>query len=951
MESFLLERIKINLEDPSNTQRRFRALASAGALIAHPNSSNSAVSEIVDALFCFISRRDGDSTFLRSVVKLLGDAAAFKKTLAPSIVDLLRPILHGGDHLQADAFAALTSVEGFALDEELALSLASSPVVAVRLMLVKSLVSFLDGDKMRAVVLEPHVMIRVLLGLADDLYPFIRLTAVDGLASWCRNKDSYVSFPMVECFYDCATSLLHDADELTRLSAIRLVSACGQFFERSKEETCYSELMDAIFVQLCLMARDMDKKVRIEAFSALGKMGVASENALQQSLSRKILGTRCAFVHGLEDEFYEARLAILYYSIPSDYFILSNSEVRMAACKSMGMLSSLSVQFAAAALDLLTDMLNDYSTAVRLQTLEALYQMASNDHLIFPERHVQLFLDLLSDVSASIRYATRKLLLKMKLSKLEMFKSTLSSLLSNLEKKPEEEEDIFFVLFYIGLKHAKFATKLANQFTSEILLTGEGELSLDTPLVAGQLVLAVSSTFSNEQIIAESPTVLFSYAIPLCGRISRSLGGLISQDVLLKHLLHLNAVQSKSEERQSTSTKLQEALVNIINCNGQCSSMLPLELENSMTEFSANMLHACMVSTPLVLYHHEVRHIDDVLEQRIKLILAKVQEIWPLIQVQPQNVFNAKRMLRACMEELYVIGLDNNGCGADLVAFASEYVHVIILIAKIWEQLHSKASQVVGMNSLDILIEKLEASLRRIIFCFPGLSMEEECHVLELILLCHVFRLHKIGICSEEDKQKKKMSLVISRLELLGEGRFNLSDFIEEVKRFCTEEGEREFFRSHTIAKFLQHFDLKMVPLCAKFKHIKANLQALGNDSENPFNFISGLPVGIKFQVILHNISQTHRIWLRMVVGDSIQYVFLNVCQFGGSEDARERAATLPFYATPRAESFLLMACICMECLPDEYFFHLKKETGKPKQECTQISDEIIVYFFQSKKN
>lgn len=78
------------------------------------------------------------------------------------------------------------------------------------------------------------------------------------------------------------------------------------------------------------MARDMSKEVRIEAFDALGKVAVVSEDILLQTLSKKVIGifkgkkphgqfpADCfeisasgaagAFVHGLEDEFYEVFL-------------------------------------------------------------------------------------------------------------------------------------------------------------------------------------------------------------------------------------------------------------------------------------------------------------------------------------------------------------------------------------------------------------------------------------------------------------------------------------------------------------------------------------------------------------------------------------------------------------------------------------------------------------------
>lgn len=73
------------------------------------------------------------------------------------------------------------------------------------------------------------------------------------------------------------------------------------------------------------MVRDMDMKIRVVAFDALGKIRMVSEDILLQTLSKrtlpkikedryygqftaklpKISGAAFAFVHGLEDEFHE----------------------------------------------------------------------------------------------------------------------------------------------------------------------------------------------------------------------------------------------------------------------------------------------------------------------------------------------------------------------------------------------------------------------------------------------------------------------------------------------------------------------------------------------------------------------------------------------------------------------------------------------------------------------
>lgn len=96
-------------------------------------------------------------------------------------------------------------------------------------------------------------------------------------------------------------------------------------------------LTSHLFVQLCSMARDMSKKVRIEAFDALGNVKEVSESALLQSLSKKVLGNRSGskivskceketklsfsraagtFIHGIEDEHHEVNILFSCYPIP-----------------------------------------------------------------------------------------------------------------------------------------------------------------------------------------------------------------------------------------------------------------------------------------------------------------------------------------------------------------------------------------------------------------------------------------------------------------------------------------------------------------------------------------------------------------------------------------------------------------------------------------------------------
>ncbi|VAH89565.1 unnamed protein product [Triticum turgidum subsp. durum] len=236
---------------------------------------------------------------------------------------------------------------------------------------------------------DPEMEIRALVSMASGLYPLARAEALSGLAAVLEKVNA--GGGVVECCYACAEKLLRDEDEGIRLAAVRLVGLCAEKFAMRKELGGDGDQMDRVFLQLSSMARDMCTEVRIEAFNALAKMQRVSEGVLLQSLSKKIIKTDtgsassikgkklppklsspCAagiFAHGVEDEFYQ---------------------VRTVACKTLGALAKLSNQYAQKALDLLMDMMNDDTEAVRLQTLQTLFDIATYGCLSMQEKHMHM---------------------------------------------------------------------------------------------------------------------------------------------------------------------------------------------------------------------------------------------------------------------------------------------------------------------------------------------------------------------------------------------------------------------------------------------------------------------------------------------------------------------------------------------------------------------------------
>jgi len=68
------------------------------------------------------------------------------------------------------------------------------------------------------------------------------------------------------------------------------------------------------------------------------------------------------------------------------------------------------------------DMLNDDSTEVRMHTLHGLLHMAHVNSSTVQEKHMHMFLGMFDDINSDIRSAARKLLGRIKLPSISMFK-------------------------------------------------------------------------------------------------------------------------------------------------------------------------------------------------------------------------------------------------------------------------------------------------------------------------------------------------------------------------------------------------------------------------------------------------------------------------------------------------------------------------------------------------
>ncbi|XAR68759.1 hypothetical protein NMG60_11000117 [Bertholletia excelsa] len=745
-------------------------LSLARSLIVNPSTSEVTISSLFETLSRSL-RPDGDPVSIVHTLSLLSDLAAQRPHLSRSVFHAIRSFSLLSNHIStrvlAAALSALASIadsdqslisELDEFSESLFLTLCFRPNVPVRRWLL------LNAEKLRV---RPHLLLTIFLGFTKDPYPYVRKVALNGLVSLC--KSIVVEDPsLMESCYCRAVELLSDMEDCVRSAAVRVVSRWGQLIVALNDGNDKKESSDVLFIQLCSMVRDMSMTVRVEAFDALGKIGMVSEDVLMQTLSKKVLPvnkekTYCGmgfakpfeipvsnaagtFVHGLEDEF---------------------CEVRRSASHSLHTLSVLSTSFAGEALTLLMDVLNDDSMAVRLQALDTIHCMALFGHLKVEEAHMHMFLSTLVDTSAVVRSAARKVLRATKLNDMPMFRISVDGLLENLEMYPQDEADILSVLFSIGRTHGNFAAEVIKEVFGEIEPSSDGKLSFDSGKVAALLVLAISVPLAHEQCAGSIPSITFSYAVTLLGRISHALSDIMDQNTLLAYLSHCS---------RSTVISASEFLLE----KGESVLAADMHLEQSRGETCGIHVQKTQVQEKVAAAVIDDKVWDyDEATKLVQLVIQKLNDIWQLIQFGWTS--EMLKTLRNWKEELTTF---TNGSSASIVAFMLQYLKILKLLAKIWLHFFSlRKFCSFGLGELGLLMAKLDKTLREVRYRFIGLSKHEELHVLELSLLNYTLSLSSVEAC-HDCATIKKLSSMLSQVEFLyQEIALEPSEFVTELKK------------------------------------------------------------------------------------------------------------------------------------------------------------------------
>ncbi|TYI33393.1 hypothetical protein ES332_A04G129900v1 [Gossypium tomentosum] len=943
MELHVINSIQQSLDN--NQPLSFQALASLRSLIINPATPDSTLSSVLDALTRSL-QLNRDPVFLHHAVKLLSDLASHRPHLSPFALDLLRSdslFSSASPRLVGESLSVLLSLASIGNDMDAArfVSLCLGPSVSVRQCLLR------NAEKL---VFRESVLLAVFLGFTRDPYPYVRKEALDGLVKLCKNGD-FDDRDVIEGCYCRAVELLRDAENYVRSAAVRAVCEWGRLLVICSEDMNKQDSSDAVFIQLGCMVRDMSLDVRLEAFEALGKIGLVSEDILLQTLSKKVLGINKdkaykpiegldisvsavagAYIHRLEDEF---------------------SEVRMSACYSLRTLTVFSLRFACEALNLMMDMLNDDSTVSRLQALDTIHHMATSDHLKVEKIHIHRFLSVLVDSSSVIRSMTRKILKLAKLPQFELFKLCIDGLLGNLEIYPQDEADVLSALFHFGRNHGKFTVHIIEEVAPEMEPASGGKLSFDSTRVAAFLVLAISAPLSHEKDVSAIPPRIFSYAVTWLGRISYGLSDIMNQEKLLAYLSEC----SRSSTISLADFKINEALLTV---EGDASIPLCSKVDSPVS------MPFWKDSGGISDYHHQeflslgksAAHAEyelgehSELRKYVNLIFKKVKDSWSLVELGCTT--EACKGIRACKEEVASFTTESPGSfGA--VAFTLQYLQVIEMLAKVWG--HLRATKMLnpnGVGKLELLFAKLDRRLREISNRFIGLSKGEELQILDLVLVACLLRLSKVEICCCNAAMKLLSSTVAHVEYLHKEGSIEPSNFVTEVKKSLHDADSSSSSSSCQpllFKKLLDSFSLQQFVLYGTPRSVHAELAVPGNDSENPLPFIPGIPASIPLAITLHNVLTESRLWVRISMGEeSTQFVFLDLNLIRNKKRSinvvREFTFVAPFYRTPKAVSFTVRASLGLECFRENV--DRVKVFGGPKCELTYLCPEKEIFLCKS---
>ncbi|KAJ8368039.1 hypothetical protein SKAU_G00080670 [Synaphobranchus kaupii] len=365
----------------------------------------------------------------------------------------------------------------------------------------------------------PKDVLSIISDYFEDQDPRVRTAAIKAMLQLHER-----GIKLQQTIYSQACKLLCDDYEQVRSVAVQMVWVLSQLYSESIVPIPSSSeeirLVDDSFGKISHMVSDGSWVVRVQAAKLLGSMHQVSPHFLEQTLDKKLMsdlrrkrtaherakelytsgefssgrkwaddapkervdtmavnlidsGACGAFVHGLEDEMYE---------------------VRIAAVEALCALAQSSPSFAEKCLDFLVDMFNDEIEEVRLQSIHVLRQIST--HITLREDQLDTVLAVLEDSSRDIREALHELLCYTNVSTKECIQLALLELLKNLTKYPTDRNSVWKCLKFLGSRHPTLVLPIVPELLSTHPYFDTPEPDMDDPAYIAVLVLVFNAAKS-----------------------------------------------------------------------------------------------------------------------------------------------------------------------------------------------------------------------------------------------------------------------------------------------------------------------------------------------------------------------------------------------------------------------------------------------------------------------
>lgn len=325
-----------------------------------------------------------------------------------------------------------------------------------------------------------------------------------------------------------------------RLTAMKLVEILSRRFGDclvcSGKEDDQIRLADDAFAKICNMMSDIEVSVRVEAAILLSRFRTVSSSYLDQTLDKKLMsnlrkkksahernresaaagewssgkkwaddapqeevcpesvnlmdiGACGAFVHGLEDEY---------------------SEVRMASLESITCLSEVFPSFGHQSLDFIVDMFNDEIEEIRLKAIQCLQRIGSKNiesknteskNIVLRDDQVEIILSALEDHNSVIREALHDLIGSCRMESTCALRSSMESLSRDLKRNVCDRGSVWKCFMNLGLHHADLVSDLVTELLGIHPFLDLPEGSFEDNNYISILILILNAASKNASIL------------------------------------------------------------------------------------------------------------------------------------------------------------------------------------------------------------------------------------------------------------------------------------------------------------------------------------------------------------------------------------------------------------------------------------------------------------------